>query len=128
MALSWLTALKAVPWADVVQAAPGIVQGARKLFTAAKEYAATADKASTNAQATKRTDALEARLQGIESGLGALATESRASAGLIRSLAEQNANIVAALDVMRNRVRVLTGACIVLAIALVALGLVIALR
>jgi len=126
MALSWLTALKAVPWADVVQAAPGIVQGARKLFTAAKEYAA--DGASTNAHAGTRGDALEARVQQIEIGLDALAAEQRSSAELIRSLAEQNANIVAALDIMRNRVRVLSAACIALAIALAAVGLVIALR
>ena len=30
MAISWLVALKAVPWSDLVQAAPGIVKGARK--------------------------------------------------------------------------------------------------
>ena len=76
MALSWLTALKAVPWADVVQAAPGIVQGARKLFTAAKEYA-SADGASANPQGARRTDALEARLQQIETGLDALAADQR---------------------------------------------------
>ena len=128
MALSWLTALKAVPWADVVQAAPGIVQGARKLFTAAKEYAAAADDASTSAHAGTRSDALEVRVQQIETGLDALAAEQRSSAELIRSLAEQNANIVAALDIMRNRVRVLSAACIALAIALAAVGLVIALR
>ena len=128
MALSWLTALKAVPWADVVQAAPGIVQGARKLFTAAKEYAATADDASASPQGAKRTDALEGRLQQIEAGLETLTTEQRSSAELIRSLAEQNASIIAALDMMRTRVRVLSGACIALAVVAVGLGIAIALR
>lgn len=127
MALSWLTALKAVPWADVVQAAPGIVQGARKLFTAAKGYAGAPDDAATAAHG-KRGDALEGRLQHIEAGIDTLAHEQRSSAELIRSLAEQNAGIIAALDAMRGRVRLLTGACIALAVAIVALLVVVGLR
>ena len=127
MALSWLTALKAVPWADVVQAAPGIVQGARKLFAAAKGYADKADNAPP-ASGKAGGEALEVRLQQIESGIDTLATEQRSSADLIRSLAEQNASIVAALDAMRSRVRLLTGACIALAVALVVLMVVISLR
>ena len=120
MALSWLTALKAVPWADVVQAAPGIVQGARKLFQSAKTYAGSQGD-SAGAAAERSGGALNERLQQIDASLQALQSEQRTSAELIRSLAEQNANIVAALDVLRNRVRVLTGACIVLAVALAAL-------
>ena len=53
MALSWLTALKAVPWADVVQAAPEIVQGARKLFNAAKTYAGSQGNAATGAHQSR---------------------------------------------------------------------------
>ena len=126
MALSWLTALKAVPWADVVQAAPGIVQGARKLFNAAKSYAGSQGDAAT---ATAQTSGAPIeRLQQLEASLQALQSDQRTSAELIRSLAEQNATIVAALDVMRRRVRVLTGACIVLTAALAALVLVTTLR
>ena len=125
MALSWLTALKAVPWADVVQAAPGIVQGARKLFNAAKTYAGS-DASAVRPDASAET--LGERLRQMEAGLVELQGEQRTSAELIRSLAEQNATIVAALDVMRSRVRMLTGACIALAVALVALVLVTGLR
>lgn len=126
MALSWLTALKAVPWADVVQAAPGIVQGARKLFTAAKGYAESGT-AEAGPGAT-RGGGLEARLQPIETAIDALQSEQRSTAELIRSLAEQNASIIAALDLMRNRVRIVTGVCIGLAIALAALALAYTLR
>lgn len=126
MALSWLTALKAVPWADVVQAAPGIVQGARKLFAAAKGNESAADNAA--ATASGRGGALETRLHEIESGFDRLAAEQRSSAELIRSLAEQNASIVAALDALRARVRLLSGACIALAVGVVVLMLVISLR
>ena len=127
MALSWLTALKAVPWADVVQAAPGIVQGARKLFNAAKTYAGSQDDAASAAHATSG-DGLGDRLRQIEAGLQELQSEQRTSAELIRSLAEQNASIVAALDVMRKRVRVAIGACIVLTVALAAFVLMTTLR
>lgn len=113
MAISWLTALKAVPWAEVVQAAPGIVQGARKLISAAKSYGA----APGAPRAAPPPDALAERLRRVEAGIETLQGEQRATAELIRSLAEQNATIVAALDVLRSRMRLLVGACIVLGIA-----------
>ena len=128
MGLSWLTALKAVPWADVVQAAPGIVQGARKLFSAAKHYAGAEGAGATDAAGHQRGDSLAGRLQQIEAAIDALQSEQRSSAELIRSLAEQNASIIAALDVMRNRLRVLTGACLVLGVATAALGIALALQ
>ncbi len=118
MALSWLTALKAVPWSDVVQAAPDIVQGARKLFTAAKSYAGATSADPAAATSGERDDALSARVRLIETGIQTLQSEQRSSAELIRSLAEQNAVIVAALDLIRKRVRILTCVCIVLATAL----------
>jgi hypothetical protein len=123
MALSWLTALKAVPWADVVQAAPGIVQGARKLFTAAR-----GGDAATAAPGGAPEGSLAARIESIEAAIDVLQGEQRSSAELIRSLAEQNASIIAALDLLRSRVRLLTGACAGLAIALCVLALVVALR
>ena len=127
MALSWLTALKAVPWADVVQAAPGIVQGARKLFTAAKGYTASSVDARAGT-ADVRNESLGARLERLNADIEALQSEQRTSAELIRSLAEQNATIIAALDVMRSRMRMLTYACIVLAVGVAGLALLIAMR
>ena len=127
MALSWLTALKAVPWADVVQAAPGIVQGARKLFTAAKGYAGSAGDTAT-ARSSGTGGALEERLHTLEAAIDAMQRDQRSSAELIRSLAEQNANIVVALDAMRRRARILAGGCVGLAIAFGALVLAFILR
>jgi len=124
MALGWLTALKAVPWSDVVQAAPNIVQGARKLFTAAKSYRAPAEGAATTpASGGGSGDHSEARLGQIDSHIETLQAEQRASAELIRSLAEQNANIVAALDLMRKRMRILASVSILLMIVLTLLAL-----
>jgi hypothetical protein len=125
MALGWLTALKAVPWADVVQAAPGIVKGARKLFTAAKSYAGSAGEESAAAAGGAPGGGADARLQGLEADIEALKGEQSASAALIRSLAEQNASIVTALDVMRIRLRIVFGLCIALVLSLAALTFVV---
>ena len=124
MALGWLTALKAVPWSDVVQAAPHIVQGARKLYTAAKSYVdPSVDPKATPASGGERDESPDARLQQIDAHIETLQAEQRASAELIRSLAEQNANIVAALDLMRKRMRILVGVGILLMIVLTLLAL-----
>src|SRR5690606_15846847 len=88
MAINWIFALKAVPWADVVQAAPSIVKGARKLFNNARssepppvgpeEFHPGADGGSTHA-----------RLRALEVAVRNLDAEQDSTAELIRSLAEQ---------------------------------------
>ena len=37
MAIGWLTVFKAIPWSDVVAAAPTVVKGARKLVDAVRK-------------------------------------------------------------------------------------------
>jgi hypothetical protein len=124
MALGWLTALKAVPWSDVVQAAPHIVQGARKLYTAARSYVDPAvDAKAAQASSGGHGENPDARLGQIDAHIETLQAEQRATAELIRSLAEQNANIVAALDLMRKRMRLLVGAGALLMIVLALLAL-----
>jgi len=124
MALGWLTALKAVPWSDVVQAAPHIVQGARRLYTAAKSYVDPAvDVNAAQASSGEPVEKPDARLVQIDAHIETLQAEQRATAELIRSLAEQNANIVAALDLMRKRMRLLVGAGVLLMIVLTLLAL-----
>ena len=36
MAIGWMTALKIIPWGDVLESAPHIVKAAKHLFSAAK--------------------------------------------------------------------------------------------
>jgi len=118
MAINWIFALKAVPWADVVQAAPSIVKGARKLFNNARssepppvgpeEFHPGADGGSTHA-----------RLRAVEVALRNLDAEQDSTAELIRSLAEQNARVVEAIEVLRGRMRVLLGISLTLSVAFV---------
>ncbi|MCC6534230.1 MAG: hypothetical protein IT531_16900 [Burkholderiales bacterium] len=121
MAINWVVALKAVPWTDLVQAAPAIVKGARRLFSSARAGVAT-DIARSAIPGTQH-GGIDARLAAIEAALDAMGSEQRASAELIRSLAEQNARVIETMAIMRARARILLGLCIALSVALIVLAL-----
>jgi hypothetical protein len=120
MALGWLTALKAVPWADVVHAAPSIVQGARKLYAAARGH--SANQASTTAEDEINQGSTATRLRAMAAALEQLRAEQRSSAELIRSLAEQHARMVSALETLRKRLAVMLSLCVILSVVLIALA------
>lgn len=112
MAIGWMTALKVIPWGDVIEATPGIVKSARKIFTRSQqaEEAATAPAAAGDPAA---------RIAHLEASLAQLAEQQKASAQLIETLAEQNARIVEAVDTLRVRTRFLIVACVLLTLACV---------
>ena len=118
MAINWLIALKAVPWADVVQAAPGLVKSARKLFNTAR----SSQPPAAGETAFHDSGTVSERLARIEAALANLDAEQDSSAELIRSLAEQNARVVEAIEVLRTRVRLLLGATAVLIVAFLGLA------
>ena len=126
MAINWLYALKAIPWADVVQAAPAIVKSARKLFNAAR----SSEPPPVDTRETYAEDdaSLHARLSRVEAALQNVDAEQNASAELIRSLAEQNARVVEAIEVLRARTRVLMVVTTTLAVAFVVLAVWVATR
>lgn len=107
----WMTALKIIPWGSVVESAPHIVKAAKHLFSATKketgDFPADWQTGDTSGSLDKRVRFLEAKL--IE-----LSGEQRSSAELIKSLAEQNALMVEAIEVFRIRVKMLLTACILL--------------
>jgi hypothetical protein len=92
MALFWL---KNVPWATILANAPGIVDGAKKLAAAMRNKPDTAG-AGVDGAASGDPDA---RLLAIEQ-------QQRAAAELLRSLADQNAQMAQALTVLQQRARV----------------------
>lgn len=117
MAIGWMSALRVIPWGDVIEATPGIVKGARKMFSRTQET--TAPDAAP-AASPAGTD-WPARVAELEARLVQMAEQQRASAQLVETLAEQNARIVEAVEILRVRTRLLIGACGVLALALAAL-------
>lgn len=131
MAAGWLTALKVIPWADVIEAAPGLAKSAKSLFKRTQEGATvstgstpppSADDVGADAwaQAAQRIASLESRL--------AQATErQQAAAALIDTLATQNARLVEAVDALDKRCQGLKVAlCLVGVVAVVALAGVVA--
>jgi hypothetical protein len=92
MSLLWL---KHVPWSTVLANAPGLVEGAKKLASAMRNKPATSEAGVDSRQ----TEAPEARLAALEE-------QQRAAAELIRSLADQNAEMAQALAALRQRASV----------------------
>lgn len=121
MAISWMTALKLIPWADVIEATPALVKGARGLLKRTQKEAAEA--AAPAAPPASLPEAL-ARVQHLESELAQLTQAQADSAALLESLAEQQARLVEAVQTLKLRSRLLTaGLALALVLALPALWL-----
>jgi hypothetical protein len=110
--VGWITALKIIPWGDVIEAAPVLAKGARKFF--AKTEQTTQETAATaRTEVPAGADALElakTRIHQLEQSLAQMAEQQKASAELIESLAAQNAQVVQVIDILRVRTRLLIGA------------------
>lgn len=117
MAISWISALKMVPWDVVVSNAPGVVEGARKLWKSAGKNEAASGNIPTDLSA-------ESRLEAMEGEVADLQQEMASSAELIKALADQNAQLVQAVAVLRSRQR-LFGLGLGLASAVVIVSLVL---
>jgi len=100
MAISWITAFKAIPWGQVVENAPTVLRGAKKLWGMAQPQVA--------GQHTR-----------VEQDVAELKQEVLKAAQLIESLAEQNARLVEAVEILRVRTRALGIACGMLLIAFI---------
>ncbi|MDP3227699.1 MAG: hypothetical protein Q8N13_06950 [Acidovorax sp.] len=115
----WMTALKLVPWRDVIEATPQVLQAAKKLMGKTRA-AGTAPAAGTLTGAgDSPATPVTAQLQHLRERVAQLEQEQQDSAALIQSLAEQNAVVIRAVEALRLRNQRLGR-------ALVVLGLVVA--
>ena len=112
MALGWMSALKLVPWGQVIESTPQILQGARKLMNRGEQQQQQAQP-----PAAVRHEGTSEQLAALQQQVVQLQEEQRASAVLIRSLAEQNAQVVRTVDALRSRSRWLMAACALLGVA-----------
>ena len=105
MAISWMTALKIIPWGNVLESATHIVKAAKHLFSATKadadDYASAPDSGRRDGLAN-----LDNRIKLMEERIAELRQEQQSSAELIKSLAEQNALIVEAVEIFRMRLKI----------------------
>jgi len=119
---SLLTVLAHIPWRQVVESAPKIAQGAGRLWETVKSRRnpGPPPEATPAADAPTEMQQLHARTAALEAQVQALQEEMRTSAQLVKDLAEQNALLVARIELMHRRVQrtLWLGA-----VSLVALGL-----
>ncbi|HVL46684.1 MAG TPA: hypothetical protein VM407_17885 [Acidovorax sp.] len=109
MAAGWVAALKLVPWGDVIEATPQILQAAKKLLgTTQKGNADAAAGAPEGDAGGVPAMPVALQLQHLRDRVAQLEQEQQESAVLIQSLAEQNAQVVQAVEVLRRRQQRLT--------------------
>lgn len=95
MAIGWMTILKTLPWSDVLQHAPVVADGAKKLWDrVGRRSAAAAESAPA--------DSVEARIATLERRATELHEQMLASSALIKDLAEQNAQLLRRLQIQRR--------------------------
>lgn len=117
MALPWKAILTNVPWRDVIGKAPAILDSAKVLWGMGRKNADGTPDGETVAPADAD---VVTRLNALEIAQRKTRTQMLASGELIQALSEQNAQLVAQIDRLRARTRLMAGA---LLIALVLAGL-----
>lgn len=117
----WVTALKLVPWRDVIEATPQVLQAAKKLM--GKTRAAGAEPVAGPPASTDDRPVIPvaAQVDELRGRVARLEQEQQDSAALIQLLAEQNAVVIRAVETLRLRNQWLGRAIIALAIVIVAL-------
>jgi len=111
MAIPWLAAaFKAIPWKEVVTAAPSLVESTKKLWssvTRTQKQPSPANEQSGESSSTHsdQLSAIEARFLVLEARTAEIARQAVTSAELVKSLAEQNAQLVRAVEILRLRTR-----------------------
>lgn len=113
MALPWLTLIKAVPWADVIEHAPTVLSGAQKLWQRlpGRGPAATPPSPTTPAVAdagqslSAQVAELRTGVVAAEQQLAELQARLSDSNALIRDMAEQQARMLAQIEANRRALR-----------------------
>ena len=113
MPIPWMVALKIIPWGDVIEHAPKVLDAARKLLDKNKGDASQADTVASSA-ALDAPDApppslgeLKNRLIAAQHQIDRQAATQDEMAQTLAELAEQNARLVAAVALLRTRTRML---------------------
>lgn len=127
MALPWLTALKVIPWGDVIEHAPKVLKGARDLLDRQRQRRREAETPPPDPRAhviempgptPPEVRELQRQLVTAREDVTRLQQTQDQITQTVAELAEQNTRLVAAVELLRKRTRLLMGAVLVLAIAL----------
>lgn len=120
-----LSVLSKIPWAQVVENAPRVAEGAAKLWRTVTGLRKPAAGAQAGAVPSSADDApldeaaLRARVQSLAAEVRELQEQMRASSELIKALAEQDTELVRRVELNRRRVTRLASAGLVVIVVLV---------
>lgn len=119
MAIGWFTVLKMVPWGDVIESAPKVALGAKKLWhsVGVKPTVAPSCGQESGSDSSLSLVTLHKQVTALQVATTELQQQMLDSSALIGSLAEQNSQLIKRLEVQRKRTLWL--ACVVLIIAVV---------
>ncbi|MGB8436202.1 MAG: hypothetical protein WCE38_18275 [Burkholderiales bacterium] len=118
MAFSWIAAFKVIPWGDVIAAAPTVARTARDLWRGLSKSRSTDTVASAAGAAPGGpTPTAYEEIQSLRTDLTETRAQLLASSEVLQALAEQDEKLIAAIEVLRVRTRVLAFVCVALAIA-----------
>ncbi len=124
MAIPWFSVLQAVPWGQVIDNAPKVVDGAKKFWSAVASKPATYEgdvvDLPPEVDEGAAVRALKKRLVILEKSNADLHQQMLASSELIKTLADQNAQLVKRIEANRKRMTWLTLVCVITAAATLA--------
>jgi len=130
MAIPWLTALKVIPWGDVIEHAPKVLKGARDLLERQRQRGREAEPPAPDLRAgvidmpdptPPEVRELQQQLAAAREDVARLQQTQEQITQTLAELAEQNTRLVGAVELLRKRTRLLMGAVLVLALVLGAL-------
>ena len=122
MALPWLAVLKIVPWTDVINNAPKVADGAKKLWNAIGKQPSAPKRAAPaeNPAATPEAPSITLlRLTALETATAELHEQMLASSELIKALAEQNTQLIKHIETNRVRMRWMWLAIVIIGVLVV---------
>lgn len=106
----WISAFKAIPWGELIAAAPVLVRGTRTLLDTVR-YRKAADPGED----------IGSRVRSLEAQVAELRGELTAASTLLTTLAEQNQRLVEAIAIMQRRARALLVITALLAVTVIGL-------
>ena len=107
MAIPWLMALKVIPWGDVIEHAPSVLKAARKLMDRQPPGQTGTSATTTPVSAVPTLGELKNALIAAQGQIERQAQTQRELTETLAELAEQNARLVSAVEILRLRTRVL---------------------
>jgi predicted transcriptional regulator len=120
MAIPWLSALKVIPWGDVISHAPSVLEKARDLMSRKPAEAAPSSMATPNAhEEVPSLGELKNRLLAANMQIDEFQQRQTQLTQTVSELAEQNAALVSVVSGLRQTLRLVE---LGLALAFVGLG------